>query len=127
MKSDYTLSFILLAVAFVLYLVNAYADYEYQASLHGWNALLDLSYRAPKWGWLDFLPHDGWHIVQSIRNHSVIIATALAAIPLFVLASEIRWLKTRIAGVFAAMVIGCLLLYGAARALGFTLVYEVMQ
>jgi hypothetical protein len=127
MKPQYTPLLILLGAAAFLFLVNAYADYEYQASMHGWNALLDLSHRAPKWGLFDFIPHDAWHLVQSIRNQSAIAATACAAIPLFILAGEIPWLNRRRSLLLAGMVIGCLLLYGAARAVGFTLVYEVLN
>ncbi len=59
----------MLALACVLMLVSHIADWQMQAEQHGWKGLWWVSgYRAPKWGALDFIPHDPWHIAQTVRN-----------------------------------------------------------
>jgi len=70
-----------LASALVLFLVHAHADYILQAYQHGWWTWWDLHGRAAAWSWyLDVLPRDAWHLVQSIRNHTVIFATLFAVV-----------------------------------------------
>lgn len=69
-------------VATALLLLAGWADYELQAFQHGWapTGVADMSWRAPKWICqvfgvsvsLDFIPHDPWHIAQSIRNIGMI-------------------------------------------------------
>jgi hypothetical protein len=67
-----------LACAILLMLIHAHADYLLQAYQHGWATWLDLHGRAMKWPWyLDVLPRDLWHLVQSVRNLSVIVAVTL--------------------------------------------------
>lgn len=67
-----------LVIAIALMLIHAHADYLLQAYQHGWATWLDLHGRAMKWPWyLDLLPRDPWHLVQSVRNMSVIISVAL--------------------------------------------------
>lgn len=66
----------MMAIAFVLFLIHAHADYLLQAYQHGWWTWWDLHGRAAEWPWyLDILPRDDWHLVQSVRNHTVIFAT----------------------------------------------------
>lgn len=67
----------LFIAAFILFLLHNHADYLYQASLWEWWTWIDLTGRAPHWPWYaDWIPHDAWHIVQSIRNHAGLIAAA---------------------------------------------------
>ncbi|HOJ04087.1 MAG TPA: hypothetical protein PK916_08790 [Bacteroidota bacterium] len=55
-----------------------HADFLWQAEMHVWPAWLDLTHRAPHWPWyLDWIPHDGWHVVQSIKNHAALLGSAL--------------------------------------------------
>lgn len=70
MKIRFTAWFWIGALLLLLY---NHADFLYQAAIWKWPAWLDLSYRAPKWGFWDFMPHDGWHIVQFVKNHSMLI------------------------------------------------------
>ena len=59
-------------------LVANYADYFYQADIHGWNNPLWVNgTRAPKWGIFDFLPHDGWHICQTISRAGLVYGSIL--------------------------------------------------
>jgi len=63
--------------AAILLLAN-YADYFYQADTHGWqNPLWVNGTRAPKWGILDFIPHDGWHITQTISRAGLVYGSIL--------------------------------------------------
>jgi hypothetical protein len=75
---SYTRFYLSLVVAVLLLLVHAHADYLLQAYQHGWATWLDLHGRAMKWPWyLDVIPRDLWHLVQTVRNMSVIIAVVL--------------------------------------------------
>lgn len=69
-----------LALAFIVFLIHAHADYLMQAYQHGWWTWWDLHGRAATWPWyLDVLPRDAWHLVQSIRNHTELFAVLFAA------------------------------------------------
>jgi hypothetical protein len=124
-----------LLLAVVLFAAHNHADYLLQAYQHGWNTWLDLHGRAPKWGLWDFIPHDAWHIVQSVRNQSLFVAIPVAWVAAANLAMQ--WTKGNAYwpmvadkyGRFHAwpgIVIG-LLLYAATRAAAFTLVYEILN
>jgi hypothetical protein len=64
--------------AFVLLTVGHLADYLFQADAWGWrNPLWENGYRAPKWGWLDWIPHDPLHIAQMVRNLAWIVGVFL--------------------------------------------------
>jgi hypothetical protein len=64
--------------AFILLLLFNHTDYLYQASLWKWWTWIDLTARAPHWPWYaDWIPHDAWHIVQTIRNHTGIIGAGM--------------------------------------------------
>ena len=59
-----------------LLLLFNHADFLYQAAIWKWDSWIDLTYRAPHWpGILDAIPHDGWHVVQFIRNHAMLIGS----------------------------------------------------
>ena len=124
-----------LVIAVVLMLIHAHADYLLQAYQHGWWTWLDLHGRAAAWPWyLDIFPRDLWHLVQSIRNHSVILGSILAMFGLyqiyiyrwFIAESEmyrIRFSPALRATVRWAVIIGTPeLIYGLTRAVGFSLV-----
>lgn len=124
-----------LLASIALFLLAGYADYELQAFQHGWNSFLDLSARAPKWGMLDFIPHDAWHIAQWLRNLAMICA------PIFVMRWYARTFNTlgqptywrtgwkawmeyhRAWMIFVAV----LALYAMTRGLTFSLLYHVMR
>lgn len=123
-----------LTVAILLFAAHNHADYLLQAYQHGWNTWLDLGGRAPKWGLWDFIPHDAWHIVQSVRNQSLFVAIPAAWVGLANLAMCRRhvWYVPTVAdkyGRFHAwpgIVVG-LVLYAATRAAAFTLAYEILN
>jgi hypothetical protein len=65
-------------IAVIFFLIHNHADFLLQAYQHGWKTYWKLYALAPKWDWwLDWIPHDSWHIVQWIRNASVIAGTAI--------------------------------------------------
>jgi Leu/Phe-tRNA-protein transferase len=118
----------------VLMLVHNHADYLLQAYQHGWWTWLDLHGRAAPWPWyLDVLPRDLWHLVQSIRNHSAILGAALALVGCYHVYIH-RWFigesemnRRRLPGAVKAMVRWALifgtpeLIYGLSRAVSFSL------
>ena len=116
-----------LFLALLLLLLQAHADYLYQASLWEWWTWIDLTSRAPHWPWYaDWIPHDAWHIVQTVRNHAALIGAAFAyeaAQRLYCKYVSCRpgWQLT------AASLAGMLVAYALTRAVGFTLVYELMN
>ena len=87
-------------------LLYNHADYLWQGEMHGWTTWLDLTARAPKWGLWDFIPHDAWHAVQSIKNHSLLFGA-----PCLVLSTDKRFWG------FVILIAG----YSLTRAIGFTL------
>jgi len=124
-----------LVTALLLMLIHAHADYLLQAYQHGWWTWLDLHGRAAAWPWyLDVLPRDLWHLVQAIRNHSVILGTIFTMLGLyeiyiyrwFIMESEMH--RKRLSAVLKtvvrwAIIIGTPeLLYGLTRAVGFSIV-----
>lgn len=120
--------YMLIAGALLL-LVQAHADYLYQASLWEWWTWLDLTGRAPHWPWYaDWIPHDAWHIVQSVRNHAALIGAALVfggicfALP----GKVVKPLRPRLRWVLLCLAV-MLAVYAVTRAIGFTLVYEIMN
>lgn len=73
-------------LVFALFAIGNAADYFYQADLHGWfNPLWENGARAPHWpdlwGWLpvDWFPHDGWHIAQTLNNTLDKLASGILA------------------------------------------------
>ena len=60
----------LIALSLILLSAAQAADYLYQADIHGWtNPVWVNGTRAKKkWGMWDWIPHDGWHIAQTIKN-----------------------------------------------------------
>lgn len=119
---------ILLSLAIVLFLLQAHADYLYQASLWKWWTWLDLTSRAPHWPWYaDWVPHDAWHIVQTVRNHAALIAAALAYRCAYrVYIGFPAWAMRRLPAMPAQILI-MLACYAVTRAVAFTLVYELMN
>lgn len=118
---------IMLALALILLSLAQAADYFYQADLHGWyNPLWVNGTRAPKWGWLDFIPHDGWHIAQTLRNFGDAAGVTLACIAI----SSLLWHSPLALADIGYMII-CLSLSLAVRALlrglFFSLPYKVWK
>ncbi len=138
-------------VAFALLVLSAHADYLYQAAAPGraWWTWLDLTGRAAPWPWyIDWIPRDGWHIVQTIRNHAGTIGAVLSAL---VFARWILSVREQTGNVYldegGELTINCgnphsnvswqrlavfsiifsLICYGLARGIGFTLVKELMN
>lgn len=53
----------------VLLVIGHHMDWMYQASLFGWWCYADLTARVGHLVWyLDWIPRDPWHVVQSVRN-----------------------------------------------------------
>ena len=95
-------------IGVLLLLLYNHADYLWQGEMHGWKTWLDLTYRAPKWGFFDFIPHDLWHVVQSIKNHSLLVGSPLV---FYGFESPSPSLK----------LLAVLIVYAVTRAAGFTL------
>lgn len=74
------MNMLLLIPGILLLLAYNHADYLWQGEMHGWKTWLDLTRRAPKWGFWDFIPHDAWHIVQTIKNHSLLLGAPLVVV-----------------------------------------------
>ncbi len=99
-----------LVAALLLMLIHAHGDYLLQAYQHGWVTWLDLHGRAMKWPWyLDVLPRDLWHAVQSLRNMSVIVAAVLV----IQVTNRDKW-----EGRFACTRLGLRLFYSITNTLG---------
>lgn len=116
---------ILLAILF-LALAQA-ADYLYQADMHGWtNPLWANGYRAPKWGAWDWIPHDGWHWAQTVRNFGDCTGVAIAALWL---QTSLVYLTHSIGSVW--LVVVCLAvslaIRAALRGLFFSLPYRYLK
>jgi hypothetical protein len=63
----------IVAAGFGAFLVSNLADYQVQAEAHGWRGLMwEANYRAPHWGILDFIPHDGYHVAMWLHNLGLI-------------------------------------------------------
>ena len=132
-----------IAIVIALLSLHASADYLLQAYQHGWSTWWDLHGRAAAWPWyLDFLPRDAWHLVQSVRNHSVILAVALLARTLYRQHAAERFLWSRfgtwipgnsLTSVRGRIVWLCaemlapLALYGATRAVFFSVVKALLN
>ncbi len=122
MRTIYT---IMICVAVLMFAAAGYLDYEYQASLHGWRGLLDLHARAPHWGIFDFIPHDLWHVVQFLRNHLLLFAAAIAANTGLFIATENRDAnRVYLVSIASLVLLGS---YAIGRAIGFTLVMELLK
>lgn len=78
----------MIVIAIILLAAAQAADYFYQADLHGWVNPLWKNGRRWKtdnpdktWPeWLDWLPHDGWHWAQVVRNFGDAVGVALAVL-----------------------------------------------
>ncbi len=111
--------------AVLLFSVHASADYLLQGYQHHWATWLDLHGRAVEWPWyLDMLPRDLWHGVQSIRNHTSIAATLLSAVAvaLFVVANDVKSWQA-----WTLLVLLPEALYGLTRAVFFSLVKALLN
>lgn len=115
------------AVAFALLLVAHHADYLLQAYHWSWNyAWWDLDPTAAKWGFWDFIPHDSWHIVQSIFHLTFFTGGALSALAAlsFLLDSgrvDAKWHQQAVAAVIFFGI------NALARGIGFSLVRTLTQ
>lgn len=75
-----------LLVGVAISIVSNFADYQLQAEQHNWDGLMwERYHRAPKWGMWDFVPHDGYHIAQTVRN------TLMLAMPVVVMLMTQEW------------------------------------
>jgi len=121
------ISWTILLVGFALMLAHNHADYLLQAYQHGWATWWDLHGRAADWPWyLDVLPRDAWHGVQNMRNHTIIVASALIyaeceAYAFWTMNLRYWWHR------FALSLFVTLLCYGLARAVAFSLVKAIMN
>ncbi len=127
MKEIVTLS----VIGFVLFLIANFADYQLQAEQHGWNGLLwERYHRADKWpDPFDWIPHDAWHVAQTVRNTFDKIAAVLVFTGFVTLVDPflrrikldrtVLWWTLSIAGMF--------LLYAIARGLAFSLPYRLFN
>jgi hypothetical protein len=125
-------------LASVLFLVANYCDFELQAFQHGWNALLDLSARSPKWGIFDFIPHDLWHIIQWLRNLTMIAGTTLAIKSFwwvlhvfsysdYVCMSPAKWKNWACDHKYIVGFVSAIVLYVVTRGVGFSLMYKLLN
>jgi len=92
-----------------LFVVSHHADYLLQAYQHGWKTWYTLKADAPKWGMFDFIPHDSWHVVQWVRNNTLVLAVCIGTI--------YGSIYIRPLWAIAAMFVT----YGITRGLGFSL------
>ena len=100
-----------LPVGFALMLLHNHADFLLQAYQHGWKTWWKLDKRAKRWPWyVDFLPRDSWHIIQFVRNHSVLIGGPVVYYGVYTPLYD-PWLGIGFV----------LLVYGLGRFFGFTL------
>lgn len=121
----FTLLFFLAAV--LLFLMHNHADYLLQAYQHGWETWWDLHGRAVSWPWyLDVLPRDNWHLVQTIRNQSVIAASMIGAVSMASLIDDnMRYPKS----MWHVLMVAAtpFALYAITRAIAFSLIYAIMN
>jgi len=125
MKTEY----IYLLVGLVLFLLSNFADYQLQAEQHNWNGLMWERYeRAEKWPdpW-DAIPHDAWHVAQTVRNTCDKIAAVFAFVAVMAFLNDEKrasrnwsiWVQMPIA--FIVMFI----VYALSRGAAFSLPYRL--
>jgi len=103
------------AAGVAMLIISNYADYYYQADMHGWqNPLWVNGARAPKWGVFDFIPHDGWHIAQTISRAGLVYGSLL----LWDSMDGLAW-YWRIVGVLG--------INALTRGIGFSLTYKLLN
>jgi hypothetical protein len=106
------MSFEIVLIILFLQLLAHHSDYLLQAYQHKWITYIDLSHRAKKWDFFDFIPHDMWHFVQSIRNMSISLAPLLCGI---------------FSDTIPYAIVLHFLFYAIGRAIGFTFVYYCLN
>jgi len=100
--------------ALMVLVVANVADYLRQADDHGWtNPVWTNGRRAPKWGLFDFIPHDEYHVSQTIARWGMVIGSILAW---HIIDGE--W-YVRLAIVIACNAIG--------RGIGFSIPYRILN
>lgn len=113
-------------IALLLFVLHGAADYQLQAEQHGWGGLLwERFARAPHWPWyIDWMPHDAWHITQMLWNLSFLagVVAACEVARRHVMAYTL-FLRASVALQFGA----AWLLYIVGRGIGFSLPYHVMN
>jgi hypothetical protein len=126
---------LLLAVAMLLFLASNFADYELQAYQHGWEptGIVDMHHRADKlpdpWDWI---PRDGWHVMQTIRNTCDKVGAALAfvGIIMFILYYYKDWCLDALLYEWRLYVFGLIGMYALAaitRGIAFSLPYRLLN
>jgi len=119
----------LLIAGLLLFLLANFADYQLQAEQHGWNGLLWERYeRAPHWpDPFDAIPHDAWHVAQTIRNTFDKIAAVMIFGAAWLFAED--WMKRRYPFVWLWGVgfIAMFAVYAITRGIAFSLVYRVLN
>lgn len=121
-KRDY----IYLSIGIALMLLWNHADYLYQASLWKWWTWLPLDRTAAKWGIFDFIPHDSWHVVQSVRNHAGLVA-AWALFDVGRIMPYVMRFRRPAHWAMAFSLAVILIAYALTRAVAFTLPLELMN
>jgi hypothetical protein len=122
----------LLIIALVLFWISGWADYELQAFQHGWHGtgLIDMAARAPKWGWLDWIPHDGWHLVQTTLNTSLLIASSASVLfgvaVVSFLEEKIKMLRSVVAW-YIAPLLAVFAFHALMRGASFSILYRLLN
>ncbi|MBI5646676.1 MAG: hypothetical protein HY962_07065 [Ignavibacteriae bacterium] len=119
----------IIIIGFVLLALGSFSDYELQAFQHGWQptGLVDMAYRAPHWPWYaDWIPHDGWHVVQTIHNTADKFGAAVAALGLLG-ATTLLDRRAKPLRDVTIMFLGLIAISAIARGLTFSLLLKALN